>query len=99
MAQQKVLFSFHAAQRMTERIKVKVPTETDVDISSAFFKAKTYQHHNGQMVEAWASRDTTNKVVLIISRQSRVVLTVLTGGLLNENNTPFVDACYANNQH
>jgi len=92
----KVMFSYHAAQRMTERLKVKVPTETDVDISSAFFKAKTYRDTNrDQMVEAWASKDRANKVVLIISQQSRVVLTVLMGeGLNNGQSTPFVESCY-----
>jgi hypothetical protein len=96
---QKVMFSFHAAQRMTQRLNVRVPTENDVDISSAFFKAKTYIHHDGQMVEAWASRDRDNKIVLIVSRQSRVVLTVLLGGVLNDKNAPFVDSCYADNTH
>lgn len=98
MAQQ-VLFSFHSAQRMTERLQVKVPTEREVDISSAFFKAKTYRHHNGDMVEAWASKDRSNKLVLIIAQQTRVVLTVLIGGELSGRDTPFVDACYSNSNH
>lgn len=92
----KVMFSFHSAERMQQRLQVKVPTEYDVDISSAFFKAKTYQHHNGEMVEAWASKDRTNKIVLIVGKQSRVVLTVLLGGDITGNNAPFVDSCYEN---
>ena len=96
-----VMFSFHAAQRMTERLKVKVPTEAEVDIRSAFFKAKTYRDTNrDQMVEAWASKDRTNKVVLIVSQQSRVVLTVLMGeGLNNGQATPFVESCYEAGSH
>lgn len=96
---QKILFSFHAAERMQQRLRIAVTTRDEVDISSAFFLARTYRHHNGEMVEAWASKDLANRVVLVISQRTRVVLTVLTGGDLNDRNTPFVDACYAGRRH
>lgn len=96
---QKILFSFHAAERMSQRLNIKVPTRQEVDISSAFFKAKTYRHHNGEMVEAWASKDQSNRLVLIVGQQSGVVLTVLVGSETNGRNTPFVDECYAGLRH
>jgi hypothetical protein len=98
MAQGKfsVLFSFHAAQRIKQRLNTNVSTRNDVDISQAFFKAKVYRSNDtGRMVEAWASRDTVNRVVLVVDQQSRVVQTVYTGGALNDRPAPFVDSCYA----
>jgi len=96
-----VMFSYHAAQRMTERLNITVPTETSVNIREAFFLAKTYRDTNrDQMVEAWASKDRANKVVLIVSQQSRVVLTALMGeGLNNGQATPFVESCYEADSH
>ena len=85
-----VMFSFHAAQRLEERLHARVDTRREVNIESAFVKVKTYEHNakSGVWVEAWVSRDTLNPVVLIIDRRSRVVMTVLTG------TAPFVTECY-----
>lgn len=95
-AKKAVLFSFHAAERIKQRLNVTVSTRNDVDISQTFFKAKVYRSNDtGSMVEAWASKDTVNRVVLIVDQQSRVVQTVLIGGALNAYNAPFVDSCYA----
>lgn len=91
-----VLFSYHAAERAEQRLKVKVPTRNNVDISKTFFKSKTYTHNKlGILVEAWCSLDRDNPVVLIIGRDSRMVMTVLTGNP-DGSLPPFVSECYAN---
>ena len=85
-----VMFSFHAAQRIEERLNARVDTRREVDIESAFVKVKTYEHNvKAMLVEAWVSKDIANPVVLIIGKQNRVVMTVLTGS------APFVTECYA----
>jgi hypothetical protein len=87
----KVRFSFHAAQRMTERLNSKVDTNMDVDISRVFKKVNTYKCQNkGIMVEAWINPDRNNKLVMVVAKDSRVVLTVMTQGHV-------VDTIYKNN--
>ena len=85
-----VMFSFHAAQRLEQRLNARVDTRREVNIESAFVKVKTYEHNAkpGVWAEAWVSRDTENPAVLIIDRRSRVVMTVLVG------DAPFVSECY-----
>lgn len=95
---QKVLFSFHAAQRMQQRLKISVPTKDDVNISSAFFKSKTH-FYDGQMCEFWASRDPATPVVLVIAQTSKVVLTVLLGSELLGKTAAFTDSCMRGTQH
>jgi hypothetical protein len=83
----RVIFSYHAGQRISERVNTQVPTNREVDISSAFVHKHSYLHDRGFMVEAWASPDLDNKCVLIVNPKTRVVLTVMTTG-------PVVTACY-----
>jgi hypothetical protein len=86
----RVMFSFHAAQRLEQRLNATVDTRREVNIESSFVKVKTYEHNvKGIMVEAWVSKDIANPVVLIIGKQNRTVMTVLTG------TAPFVAECYA----
>ena len=95
---QKVLFSFHAAQRMQQRLKISVTTKDDVNISSAFFKSKT-EFYNGQICEFWASRDSSTPVVLVIAQDSKVVLTVLLGSELLGKTASFTDSCMRGTAH
>jgi membrane-bound inhibitor of C-type lysozyme len=77
----KVKFSYHAAQRMSERLNAKIDVNKDVDISRIFKKVKTYKCENkGIMVESWINPDRNNKLVLIVAKDSRVVLTVMNTG-------------------
>ena len=89
---QKVLFSFHAAQRMQQRLNTPISTSQEVNISSAFRKNKTYQHTNGRMVESWYCTIPNTKIVMVIDQTSRVVMTVMTDGAV-------VDAVYYQAMH
>jgi len=89
---QKVLFSFHAAQRMQQRLNTPISTSQEVNISSAFRKNKTYQHTNGRMVEAWYCIVPDTRIVMVIDQISRVVMTVMTDGAV-------VDAVYYQAMH
>ena len=95
---QKVLFSFHAAQRMQQRLKISVPTKDDVNISSAFKLSHT-SWYDGQMVDLWASRDPATPVVLVVAKDSRVVLTVLVGSEISGRNAPFADSVMRGTVH
>lgn len=95
---QKVLFSFHAAERMQQRLKISVTTKDDVNISSAFFKSKT-EFYNGQICEFWASRDPSTPVVLVVAQSSKVVLTVLLGSELLGKTAGFTDSCMRGARH
>jgi len=92
----KVLFSFHSAQRMKERLNLDVSTKYEVDISSAFTKSHTYQHTSMQTTcVAYVHKDKTMPIVLIIDLQKRIVMTVLLGKKITNQNAPFVNECYA----
>lgn len=71
-----IVFSFHAVERMRQRLNINVDPKQEVDISSTFRLARTYRHYNGNMVQAWVARDPATTVVLIVDQQSGVVLTV-----------------------
>lgn len=95
MAQQasKVVFSFHAAQRLNQRFGSKISTEHEVDISQAFMKVgQPYKHYNGEMVQTYVPRDQSQRMVMIVATQSRCVLTVMSEG-------PVVDAVYRKFAH
>ena len=92
----RVVFSYHAAQRMSERLNIRVDYNREVDISANFKLVKTYKHEVHQnMVEAWISKDRSNPVCLIVSQVSSVVLTVLLGSKLAGRSAPFVDSLYS----
>lgn len=77
----KVLFSFHAAQRLNQRFGSNISTRTEVDISQAFMKVgQPYKHDNGTMVQAYVPRDTTVRMVMIVTCDSRVAMTVMSEG-------------------
>jgi hypothetical protein len=84
---QKVLFSFHAAQRMSQRLKTRISTDSEVNISNAFKLNRKYNCPKNGAVESWYCTIPGTRVVLIIGAQTRVVLTVMTEG-------PVVDAVY-----
>jgi hypothetical protein len=94
MAQvQKVMFSFHAAQRLNQRLGTRISTEHDVDISTAFRKVgEAYRHYNGAMVQSYVPRDTSVRMLMIVSVDTRCVLTVMAEG-------PVVDAVYRKIAH
>ena len=89
---QKVLFSFHAAQRMQQRLKTPISTRDTVDISSAFRKNRSYTCPRNGAVESWYCNIPGTRIVMIIGAQTRVVLTVMTEG-------PVVDSIYRAVQH
>lgn len=90
---QKVLFSFHAAQRMSQRLNTNIRTDNEVNISSAFKLSKTYTDLNtNEQVESWYCTIPGQRIVLLIGARSRVVTTVMTQGNV-------VDAIYAKNYH
>ena len=74
----KVLFSFHSAQRMKERLNLDVSTKYEVDISSAFTKSHTYQHTSMQTTcVAYVHKDKKIPIFIIIDFQNRIVINVL----------------------
>jgi hypothetical protein len=94
MAQvQKVMFSFHAAQRLNQRFGSRITTEQDVDISTSFKKVgQPYSHYNGTMVQAYVPRDLSVRMAMIVAIDSRCVLTVMNEG-------PVLDAIYRKTVH
>jgi hypothetical protein len=84
---QKVLFSFHAAQRMQQRLNTPISTKDEVNISSAFRKNLSYTCPKNGAVESWYCTIPGTRIVMIIGAKTRVVLTVMTEG-------PVVDAIY-----
>lgn len=89
----KVLFSFHAAQRLNQRFGSKITTEHDVDISTTFKSVGApYKHHNGEMVQAYVPRDESVRLAMIVAVKSRCVLTVMNEG-------PVMDAIYRKITH
>jgi hypothetical protein len=89
---QKVLFSFHAAQRMSQRLNTKITTQAEVNISDAFKLNSKYTCPKNGAVESWYCTIPGTRVVLIIGAKTRVVLTVMTEG-------PVVDAVYYQSMH
>lgn len=89
---QKVLFSFHAAQRMSQRLNTSISTKDEVNISSAFRKTRTYTCPKNGTVESWYCTIPGTRIVMIIGAATRVVLTVMTEG-------PVVDAVYYQAMH
>ena len=95
MAQQasKVMFSFHAAQRLNQRFGSRITTEQDVDISTTFKRVgEPYKHYNGEMVQTYVPRDSNVRLVMIVAVNSRCVLTVMSEGHV-------VDAVYRKIAH
>jgi hypothetical protein len=88
----KVLFSFHAAQRMTQRLKTRISTDSEVNISTAFKLNKRYTCPKNGAVESWYCTIPGTRIVMVIGAQTRVVLTVMTEG-------PVVDAVYYQSMH
>lgn len=84
---QRVMFSRHAAQRMSQRLNTRITTQAEVNISDAFKLNRTYTCPKNGAVESWYCTIPGTRVVLIIGAQTRVVLTVMTEG-------PVVDAVY-----
>lgn len=75
-----VLFSYHAAQRLKERLGISVSTDREYNIANSFIHSKTYFHHTLKvLVESWIA--TNKEIALIVAKDSRVVLSVL-----NEDN-------------
>ena len=89
---QKVLFSFHAAQRMQQRLNTPISTREEVNISTAFRLNKRYTCPRNGAVESWHCTMPGTRIVMVIGSQTRVVLTVMTEG-------PVVDAVYAQARH
>ena len=89
---QKVLFSFHAAQRMQQRLKTPISTREEVNISTAFRLSKRYTCPKNGAVESWYCTIPGTHIVMVIGAQTRVVLTVMTEG-------PVVDAIYQSALH
>ena len=94
MAQvQKVMFSYHAAQRLNQRFGSRITTEQDVDISTTFKKVgQPYSHYNGTMVQAYVPRDSSVRMAMIVAIDTRCVLTVMDQG-------PVLDAIYRKAVH
>lgn len=96
----KVKFSHHAAQRMAERLSVKIPAYVPTDISGCFRRARKYTHHDGKKKQAWVYTKNTEKhrIVLVVDDEKLVVSTVFCGGDLTPDKTKqpvWVDWCYA----
>ena len=89
---QKVLFSFHAAQRMSQRLDTKITTDSEVNISSAFKLSRRYTCPKNGAVESWYCTIPGTRIVLVIGAATRVVLTVMTQG-------PVVDTVYQSTLH
>jgi hypothetical protein len=89
---QKVMFSFHAAQRMSQRLNTKITTQAEVNISDAFKLNRKYNCPKNGAVESWYCTIPGTRVVLVIGAQTRVVLTVMTEGHV-------VDAVYYQAMH
>ena len=82
MATDKVLFSYHAAKRLKQRLGVSVATDREYHIANSFIHSKTYLHHTLKiLVESWIDAQE-KKVALIVAKDTRVVLSVL-----NEDNS------------
>jgi len=89
----KVLFSFHAAQRLNQRFGSKITVRDEVDISQAFMKVgQPYRHDNGTMVQTYVPRDPSVRMAMIVTCDSRVVMTVMNDGHV-------VDAIYRKFSH
>jgi hypothetical protein len=90
----KVMFSYHAAQRLNQRFGSRVTTEQDVDISTTFKKAGLpYRQNNGpSMVQAYVPRDQSVRMAMLVAIDTRCVLTVLNEG-------PVLDAIYRKIAH
>ena len=92
----KVLFSFHSAERMKQRLNITVSTKHEVDVSSAFTKSHVYKHETLNVAcIALIHNDKSMPIVLIVNSVSRIVMTVLLGKKITNQNAPFVDECYA----
>jgi hypothetical protein len=87
-----VIFSYHAAERMQQRLNTPISTDKEVNITTAFKKSRSYTCPQNGAVESWYCTIPGTKIVMIIGAKSRVVLTVMTQG-------PIVDAVYAQTQH
>ena len=87
-----VLFGYHASQRLEQRFGIRCNQGTEVDISTAFKKVRSYEHfttHN--MVEAWAGFDRSHPMLLIVDKVSRIVITVIH---FDENTPEFYSELY-----
>jgi len=87
-----VVFTAHAAQRMTQRLNLPIAPGTKVDINSAFKLHKKYIHTNGTLVESWYCTIPNTTVVMVVDCDTHQVLTVMTQG-------PVVDAVYYQARH
>jgi hypothetical protein len=88
----KVLFSYHAAQRMQQRLKTDISTKDEVNISTAFRLNRRYTCPKNGAVESWYCTIPGTRIVMVIGAQNRVVLTVMTEGAV-------VDAVYFQSMH
>lgn len=88
MAQQ-VQFSYHAADRLSQRFGCKIRTDIMVDISQSFQAVgHAYRHQDhGCLCQAYIPQDPSQRLVLVVNQDSGVVLTVLSHG-------PMVDGIY-----
>ena len=91
---QKVMFSFHAAERMQQRFGVKVNTGVNVDISSTFrATGRSYIHNKtGHTVQQFIPKDLSVRMVLEVDLDNMTVVTAMVQG-------PVVDAAYRNIMH
>ena len=88
----RVMFGYHASQRLEQRFGVHCEAGSNVDISTAFKKVKTYTHFNtNKKVEAWAGLDRSHPMLLIVDSVDRVVITVIH---IDENTVDFYRDLY-----
>jgi|688.fasta_scaffold70985_7 hypothetical protein len=96
----KVLFSFHAKQRMQERLQINVSTTQEYDLTKLnFVKSHSYLNtsiaNDSNTYIAFCFNDKSMPIVLAVDKNTRVVTTVYLGKKLAKLNAPFVDTCYA----
>lgn len=84
-----VIFSFHAAERLSQRFNTRISTRNDVDISQTFKPIGNARRHHtdGYMYQAYIPKDPSVRLVLLVNIEGNVVMTVMSEG-------PIVDACY-----
>jgi hypothetical protein len=76
----KVIFSYHAIDRMRVRANKRIRTNELVDISE-YIEVREYIHNYYKcLVSNFIHIDTDNTIVLVVDKKSRGVLTAMTDG-------------------
>lgn len=84
-----VSFTTHAAERLEQRLNIRVCTRTRFALDDSFFLAKTYKHHTtGANIQIWAYKDPTQNICLVVDAKLHAVVTVYS------TYSKFIARCY-----